>query len=88
MVLKNDVEIEIHKTWYNKTVLQPDGITQIVDTSKQYTVYQFGMGKNYFDCNTKEEVIDEIIQDLHSTIAELTKMREKLNNREPEEERE
>lgn len=85
MILPNDVEIVIHKTSYNKTIVQPDGITQIVDTSKRYTAYQFGMAKNYYDCGTKEEVIDSIIQDLYSTIEELTKTKSKSQIRETEE---
>lgn len=88
MILNNDVEIEIHKVLYNKTIRQPDGITQIVDTSRQYTAYQFGMAKNYFDIDTKEEVIDEIITDLQSTIEELTRMKEKAKIKKAEGERE
>lgn len=82
MVLQNGVEIEIHKTWYNKTVIQPDGITHIVDTSKQYTAFQFGLAKNYFDAETKDEVVDEIIKDLQSTIRELEMMKQKHQRQE------
>lgn len=82
MVLQNGVEIEIHKTWYNKTVIQPDGITHIVDTSKQYTAFQFGLAKNYFDAETNDEVVDEIIKDLQSTIRELEMMKQKHQRQE------
>lgn len=77
MRLQNDVEIEIHKTWYNKTMVQPDGITHIVDTSTRYTAYQFGLAKNYYDIDSKEEVIDEIIEDLQTTIEELKLLKQK-----------
>lgn len=77
MELQNGVEIEIHKTWYNKTVIQPDGITHLVDTSKQYTAYQFGLAKNYFDAESKAEVIDQIVADLQTTIQELEMMKQR-----------
>ena len=44
----NDMQIEIKKSWYNKSQLQEDGITHIIDTEHQYPVYQFGLAKNYF----------------------------------------
>ena len=44
----NGVQIEIKKSWYNKSQLQEDGITHIIDTEHQYPVYQFGLAKNYF----------------------------------------
>lgn len=88
MKLDNDMEIEIYRNWYNKSTVQPDGVTQIVDTSKKYTVFQVGMAKNYFGCSSEEEVIDAVIEDLKSTIEELTKMREKSEGKDKEEERE
>lgn len=75
MKLNNDIEMEIHKTWYNKTKVQPDGITHIVDTEHQYPVYQFGMAKNYFDIEDKGEVVDCIIADLRSTIQQLEQLK-------------
>ena len=76
MKLNNEVEMEIHKTWYNKTKVQPDGITHIVDP-EQHTVYQFGMAKNYFDIEERVDVVDAIIADLKTTIQQLEQMRQK-----------
>lgn len=84
MKLSNDMEIEIYSNWYNKTIMQPDGVTQIVDTSQRHTVYQVGMAKNYFGLSSKEEVIDEVIKDLQSAIDELTRMREKSKRKSDE----
>lgn len=75
MKLNNGVELEIHKTWYNKTKVQDDGVTHIVDPT-QYIAYQFGMAKNYFD-EDKVVVVDSIIKDLQSTIQELEKLKQK-----------
>ena len=88
MILNNDMEIEIYRNWYNKTIVQPDGVTQIVDTSVRHTVFQVGMAKNYYGLSSKDEVIDAVIKDLQSAIDELTKMREKAQGKENEEERE
>lgn len=75
MKLENGMKIEIHKTWYNKTRVQEDGITHIVEPQR-YTAYQFGMAKNYFDIETKEEVVEQIIEDLQKTIQHLKKMKQ------------
>lgn len=75
MKLKNDMQIEIQKTWYNKTRVQEDGITHIVDPT-QYPAYQFGMAKNYFDIEDKSEVVSRIIEDLESTIQQLRLMQQ------------
>lgn len=77
MTLNNGAEMEIKKSWYNKAKLQDDGVTYITDTEHQYTVYQFGMAKNYFDTENKEEVVGMIIEDLQSTILQLQQMLEK-----------
>ena len=57
MKLNNGAELEIHKTWYNKTRVQKDGVTHIVDPTP-HTVYQFGMAKNYFDIEERVDVVD------------------------------
>lgn len=77
MKLNNGAELEIHKTWYNITKVQPDGITHITDTEHQYPVYQFGMAKNYFDIEDKVVVVDAIIADLKTTIQQLEQMKQK-----------
>lgn len=60
----NDMELIIKKTWYNKSKVGEDGITHTVDTEHQYPVYQFGMAKNYFDYDNREQVLNELIADL------------------------
>lgn len=75
MKLSNEVEMEIRKTWYNRTRVQEDGITHIVDPEMR-PAYQFGMAKNYFDIDDKREVIDCIVADLKSTIQELERLKQ------------
>ena len=67
------MEIEIKKSWYNKTKVQPDGVTHIVDP-EQHTVYQFGMAKNYF-LENKNQVVDELIHDLKGVTQHLEQLR-------------
>lgn len=76
MPIFNDMEFVIKKTWYNKTTPQPDGITHITDTTKQYIAYQFGLAKNYF-IEDKNEVIDEIISDLKALTEQLQQLKDK-----------
>lgn len=73
----NGVQIEIKKSWYNKSQLQEDGITHIIDTEHQYPVYQFGLAKNYFDIEEKSDVIKMIIKDLEGMIQTLRELLEK-----------
>lgn len=86
MKLDNGVEMEIKKSWYNKSQVQADGITHIIDTEHSYPVYQFGMAKNYFDIEDKAVVVETIISDLKSTITKLQQMliQDKESNRERE----
>lgn len=76
MKLSNGIDLEIRKSFYNKSKVQEDGITHIIDTTTNYPVYQFGMAKNYFDIEDKSEVVKEIIGDLQSTIEKLQQMLE------------
>lgn len=78
----NDMELEIHKTWYNKTRVQEDGITHIVDPI-QYTVYQFGMAKNYF-MEDRIDVLNNLITDLEEVTRHLKRMRDKELSQEQE----
>lgn len=74
-----DMELEIHKTWYNKTKVQEDGITHIVDPTP-YTAYQFCLAKNYFDIENRRDVIKAIMQDLQQTIKDLQQLLDKEND--------
>ena len=83
MELNNGVLFEIHKSWYNKTKVQEDGITHIVDTEHSYPVYQFGRRKHYFETEEQSDVVKQIIADLKSTIRQLEDLlNEKENERE------
>ena len=84
----NDMQIEIKKSWYNKSQLQEDGITHIVDTEHQYPVYQFGLAKNYFDIEEKSDVIKMIIKDLEGMIQTLGELLEKEDVKEKDSEQE
>lgn len=84
----NDMQIEIKKSWYNKSQLQEDGITHIIDTEHQYPVYQFGLAKNYFDIEKKSDVIKTIIKDLEGMIQTLGELLEKEDIKEKDSEQE
>ena len=84
MTLNNGMEMEIKRSWYNKTKVQDDGVTHIVDP-KQYIVYQFGMAKNYFDAESKQEAVQQIIDDLQSTISQLQEVLKQDKEQEIEE---
>lgn len=71
----NGMDVVIKKSWYQKTKVQEDGITHIVDTDNSYPVYQFGMAKNYFDIEDKEKVVDVIIEDLKGVITHLEQLK-------------
>lgn len=81
-----DMQLEIHKTWYNKTRVQEDGITHVVDP-KQYTAYQFGMAKNYMDADdkSKADITKEIIKDLRDVANHLERMIEQEKSQEKDE---
>ena len=82
------MQIEIKKSWYNKSQLQEDGITHIIDTEHQYPVYQFGLAKNYFDIEEKSDVIRTIIKDLEGIIQTLGELLEKEEVKEKDSEQE
>ena len=84
----NDMQIEIKKSWYNKSQLQEDGITHIIDTEHQYPVYQFGLAKNYFDIEEKSDVIKTIIKDLEGMVQTLGELLEKEDVKEKDSEQE
>ncbi len=70
----NGLQIGINKSWYNKTKLQDDGVTQIIDTTKQYPMYQVQISKNYFDMEDNDIVVKKIISDLKDLIVKLEQL--------------
>lgn len=73
----NGMELEIIKTYYNKSKVQEDGITHIIDTEHNYPVYQFGMAKNYFDIDDKNDLLELLVDDLRNIANELEKQIDK-----------
>ena len=73
----NGMELEIIKTYYNKSKVQEDGITHIIDTEHNYPVYQFGMAKNYFDTDDKNDLLELLVDDLRNIANELEKQIDK-----------
>ena len=69
----NGMTIEIQKTYYNKSKVQEDGVTHIIDTEHNYPVYQFGMSKNYFDIDDKNDLLELLVDDLRNIASELEK---------------
>lgn len=73
----NGMSIEIQKTYYNKSKVQDDGITHIIDTEHRYPVFQFGMAKNYFNIEDKNELLKSLVTDLKDITSELEKQIDK-----------
>ena len=73
----NGMELEIIKTYYNKSKVQEDGITHIIGTEHNYPVYQFGMSKNYFDIDDKNKLLSILSKDLKNIANELEKQIDK-----------
>ena len=73
----NGMTIEIQKTYYNKSKVQEDGVTHIIDTEHNYPVYQFGMAKNYFDIDDKNDLLELLVDDLRNIANELEKQIDK-----------
>lgn len=69
----NGMSIEIQKTYYNKSKVQDDRVTHIIDTEHRYPVFQFGMAKNYFDIDDKNELLKSLVTDLKDITLELEK---------------
>lgn len=80
-----DMELVIEKSWYNKSILSEDGITHTIDTEHRYPYYQFGMGKNYIDIDSKKDMLACLIADLKMVTAELEKQLEKEETEKSEE---
>lgn len=78
----NGMSIEIQKTYYNKSKVQDDGITHIIDTEHRYPVFQFGMAKNYFDIDDKNELLKLLVTDLKDITSELEKQIDKQEEKE------
>ena len=72
-------KIEITKGTYNKTKTE-DGITHIVDTSKDYTYYEVYLFKRYYDIENKEELEKQLKNDLQKVVNALDKNIEKERN--------
>lgn len=73
---ENKIKIDIQKGYYNKTYTE-DGITHIVDESKQYPYFEVNLFKRYFDVNDREELKEKISKDLKEIIAALDKEKER-----------
>ena len=67
----NDAHLQIVKSYYNKSKIQEDGVTHIIDTEHQYPLYQFGLAKNYFGVEDKDELIRNLVDDLRNIASEL-----------------
>lgn len=79
MLLQNGMNMIIQKSWYNKTKVQEDGITNIVET-EEHPMYILELQKLYKTQASKEEVIEQIILDLESAIEQLKRMKQKEDN--------
>ena len=82
MNLGNGIDLSIKKSYYNRTVVGEDGVTQTVDTEYQYPLFQLQILKNYFNTN-EEQLVSKIISDLKAVVEALENI-EKEPNKESE----
>jgi uridine kinase len=82
MKFNNNLQLKIKETWYNKTIVQEDGVTQLVDTEHLYPLYQLEIFKDYFNADNKEEAIRNIISDLKETTRQLEGLLERTEEAE------
>jgi hypothetical protein len=80
MQLDNGVQIEIKRSWYNKSKVSEDGITHTIDTDTTYPLYQLQIDKNYFDLTDDNEAVRAVVDDLKNTIQILENTLEKEEN--------
>lgn len=86
MLLQNGMNIIIQKSWYNKTKVQEDGITHIVET-EEYPMYILELQKLYKTQTSKEKVIEQLILDFESAIEQLKRMKQKSKGENDEQSR-
>lgn len=72
----NGINFSISESHYNKSKVQEDGITHKIDTDKKYQMYMLELHKVYFD-GSKEDVINQIINDLEAVVNKLKQIRDK-----------
>lgn len=82
MNLGNGIDLSIKRSYYNRTVVGEDGITQTVDTEHQYPLFQLQIFKNYFN-TSEEQLVSQIVSDLKAVVEALENM-EKESNKESE----
>lgn len=78
MNLGNGIDLSIKKSFYNRTVVGEDGVTQTVDTEHQYPLFQLQILKNYFNTN-EEQLVSKIISDLKAVVEALENMKKEPN---------
>lgn len=83
------MDMKLTPVKYNRTIVQPDGITNIVDTEHDYTGYQLTITEMYFK-DDQTEVAKCVIRDidrLKNRILEILKNQEQENDQEHDLER-
>lgn len=78
MNLSNGIDLSIKRSYYNKTVVGKDGVTQTVDTEHQYPLFQLQIFKNYFN-TSEEQLVSKIISDLKAVVEALENMEKEAN---------
>ena len=71
----NGINISIIESHYNKSKAQKDGVTHKIDVDKKYQMYMLELHKVYFE-STKEEILNQIINDLEAVVNKLKQIRE------------
>ena len=71
----NGINISISGSHYNKSKIQKDEVTHKIEADKKYQMYMLELHKAYFN-GTKEDVLNQIINDLEAVVAKLKKIRE------------
>lgn len=84
------MDVEFKKDFAYGTTVQSDGVTNIVDETKQRGVLHFSLNETYIfdekDPDADAHLLDCILRDLDRLKEELEKLRGKRSNKEPSEE--
>jgi prefoldin subunit 5 len=79
--LKNNIIIDLGKGYYNKAELSSKDNVYKANTKIDYPMYVLKIQKDYFDVESKKEVVEEVIKDLEETLQELKNLRDNEKER-------
>lgn len=81
-----DIDVVLRKGYTNRAVAKEGSNRYETDTIKQYPMYQLEIYKNYFNIDSQDEVVGQLIKDLRDLADYLEQMRNKEKQRKEERE--